>query len=70
MRLGYKRSVAIVESVGMSVEDGLAFTVCGGQLVNGQVAPDWVVRLNGSCIYDVAEEVLERRRSAITAPYP
>jgi hypothetical protein len=38
----------IVRDIGMSIsEDGLAFTVCGNQLVTGSDAPDWIAELNG-----------------------
>lgn len=45
----------IVESAGMAVsDDGVAFTVCGGQLVNGDAAPPHIAAMNGWTVEDVA----------------
>lgn len=65
MRLSYRKSIAIVESVGMAYDDEtkLAFTVCGGQLVNGNAAPDWIKELNGECVLVAAEDIIKRKRS-------
>lgn len=58
-RLSYKKAVEIVEAAGMSVEDGLAFTVCGGQLVWGDDAPDYIKQVNGCCVFQAAESIME-----------
>jgi hypothetical protein len=42
----------------MSVsDDGVAFTVCGGQLVNGKTAPPEIARMNGWTADDIAHEM-------------
>lgn len=53
--------VALVEGIGMSVDadDGLAFTVCGGQLVNGDEAAPHIARMNGWPVQDVADTILQ-----------
>lgn len=54
----YRKSVRFVESLGMSVSsDGIAFTVCGGQLVNGETAPPEIARMNGWTVDDVVAEM-------------
>jgi hypothetical protein len=54
----YAEQVKIVEAAGMSVsDDGVAFTVCGGQLVNGQEAPQKIKDMNGWGVEDVAKEL-------------
>lgn len=61
--LSYSRAKRIVRRLGLSVSGGLGFTVCGGQLVNGDQCPKWLARFNGACVYEIAEEWLERRVS-------
>jgi hypothetical protein len=52
----------LVRDIGMSISsDGLAFTVCGEQLVNGDDAPDWIAELNGSDCFEVVKEILRRK---------
>ena len=53
----YRQAIRIVRVAGMSVENGLAFTVCGGQLVSGEDAPDQIKRMNGWPVQDVASEL-------------
>lgn len=54
----YRKAVRFVESLGMSVSsDGVAFTVCGGQLVNGETAPPEIARMNGWTVDDIALEM-------------
>ena len=57
----YQYACRLVESVGMSVleDDGLAFTVCGGELVNGDEAPPAIARMNGWDVFDIAEAILQ-----------
>lgn len=51
----YAKAIKIVEAAGMSVsKDGLAFTVCGSQLVNGQPAPPHIQEMNGAHVLDAA----------------
>ena len=53
----YRQAIRIVRNAGMSVDDGLAFTVCGGQLVNGEDAPERIKAMNGWPVEDVAREL-------------
>lgn len=53
----YAKAVKIVEAAGMSVADGLAFTVCGSQLVDGRDAPANIIEMNGWSVEDVAENL-------------
>lgn len=53
----YRKAVRIVRQAGMSVEDGLGFTVCGGQLVNGEPAPRHLIEMNGSHVEDIAARI-------------
>lgn len=62
--ISYKKTLEIVESIGMSIEDDLGFTVCG-QLVNGKDAPDWIAKMNGWDIYEIAESVLKNRKGIL-----
>ena len=39
---------------------GLAFTVCGGKLVNGEDAPEWLANMNGDCVKTISREALRR----------
>jgi hypothetical protein len=55
----YWKALKIVRAAGMSVEDGLAFTVCGGQLVNGEDAPDYIKEVNGSPVDEAAAAIIE-----------
>jgi hypothetical protein len=57
-RLDHKKCRALAESLGMSVsDDGVAFTVCGAQLVNGEPAPYWIARMNGLTVEEVAKHL-------------
>lgn len=58
--LTYRRACKITRSLGMSVSDGLGFTVCGGQLVNGEDAPDWVAEMNGWSVEEIARSAQAR----------
>lgn len=53
----YAEAVKMVEAVGMSISDGLAFTVTGGQLVNGADAPPLIAAMNGWSVEQVAEQL-------------
>ncbi len=53
----YRQATRIVRNAGMSVEDGLAFTVCGGQLVNGEDALEHIKAMNGWPIEAVARKL-------------
>jgi hypothetical protein len=54
----YRKDVRRVESIGMSVSaDGVAFTVCGGQLVSGETASPEIAGMNGWTVDDVAREI-------------
>ena len=57
--MNYRDARDLVRSIGMSVsDDGVAFTVCGGQLVNGHEAPPEIQAMNGWTVDDVAREVI------------
>ena len=60
----------LVRSIGMSVEDGLGFTVCGSQLVNGDDAPDWIAEMNGWCVDEIAEEIERRNKESQSCQSP
>lgn len=58
----------LARQLGLSIsDDGLAFTVCGSQLVNGAPAPAWLAALNGNPVEDVeaAATGLSKLRQAI-----
>lgn len=57
--LTYRQATRVCRSLGLSVSDGLAFTVCGGQLVNGEDAPEWLRCMNGWPVEDVASAALK-----------
>lgn len=60
----YSQKRDLVRSLGMSIsDDGVAFTVCGGQLVNGQDAPPEIQSMNGWTVDDVAQEVIDKRQT-------
>jgi hypothetical protein len=51
----YREALKIVRHAGMSVsDDGIAFTVCGNQLVDGREAPPDIAAMNGWCVEEVA----------------
>ncbi len=59
----------IARTLGMSMGEyqsrdddsrGLAFTVCGGKLITGQPAPEWLARLNGCEVETIAREAIAR----------
>lgn len=52
--------VALGMSLGDGESAGLAFTFCGGQLVNGDRAPEWIAANNGNCVDEIADEAIER----------
>lgn len=51
----YREVLKIVRRAGMSVEDGVAFTVCGSQLVDGRDAPPEIAAMNGWAVEHIAE---------------
>jgi hypothetical protein len=54
----YAKAIKIVEASGMAVsDDGIAFTVCGDQLVNGEDAPPKIKEMNGWSVEDAAIEL-------------
>jgi hypothetical protein len=54
----YRQMAKVCRSVGMSVSnDGLAFTVCNGRLVNGDHAPEWIRRINGCTVEEAARAI-------------
>lgn len=68
-RVTFGDFVRIAEALGLSMGEywgrdddfrNLAFTVCGGQLVWGESAPEWLVKLNGCCVDTIAKEALKR----------
>lgn len=60
----YAKAVKYVESLGMSVSsDGVAFTVCGSQLVDGRDAPPEILRMNGWTVDEIARNALESSAS-------
>lgn len=68
--MDYRDARKLVESLGMSISgDGVAFTVCGSELINGEPAPPAIVEMNGWTVDDVAREVTERRQSDATWPF-
>jgi hypothetical protein len=68
--MNYSDARDLVRSLGMSVsDDGVAFTVCGGQLVNGHEAPAEIQAMNGWTVDDVAGEVMAERRTDEDWPF-
>ncbi|MDI3559846.1 hypothetical protein [Bradyrhizobium sp. Arg816] len=66
----YSEQLKLVRSLGMSIsDDGVAFTVCGGQLVNGEDAPPEIQDMNGWTVDDVAREVASRRQTDESWPF-
>jgi hypothetical protein len=66
----YRAARRLVRSLGMSIsDDGVAFTVCGGQLVGGQDAPAEIQAMNGWTVDDVAREVVAKRRTDENWPF-
>jgi hypothetical protein len=54
----YSEAKKIVQAAGMAIsDDGVAFTVCGGQLVNGEKAPPNIAAMNGWTVDEVAAEL-------------
>lgn len=53
-----RKMFKIVRSLGLSIEDDLGFTVCGGQLVNGERASPEVAAMNGWPVDEIAEEAV------------
>lgn len=57
----YRKALKIVRAAGMAVsDDGVAFTVCGSQLVDGRDAPPEIAAMNGWSVEEVAQ-ALENR---------
>lgn len=50
-------------------DDGVAFTVCGGQLVNGEDAPLEIQAMNGWTVDDIAREVTANRQTDENWPF-
>lgn len=66
----YAAALDLVRSLGMSVsDDGVAFTVCGGQLVNGEDAPPEIRAMNGWTVDEVAAEVSAKRATHENWPF-
>lgn len=60
----YSQQRDLVRSLGMSIsDDGVAFTVCGGQLVNGEDAAPEIQAMNGWTVDDIAKEVIAKRQT-------
>ena len=57
----FQAAKSVARKLGLSVKGGLGFTVSGGRLVDGRKAPDWVAKLNGCCVHEIAREA-ERRK--------
>lgn len=56
-----RRARKLARQLGLSISnDGLVFTVCGGQLVNGEQAPPWIAALK---LIRRGDRVAERIRS-------
>ena len=51
----------ICKSVGLSVEDGLVFTVCGGQLIGRDDSPDWIIEMNGWTTHEASEAIRNQK---------
>ena len=68
--MNIKDATRLVRSIGMSVEDGLGFTVCGSQLVNGEDAPDWIAEMNGWCVDEIADEIERRNKESQSCQSP
>jgi hypothetical protein len=49
-----------VERLGMSIEDGLGFTVAGGLLTDGASAPRWIQEMNGWSVDEIADAATKR----------
>lgn len=63
-KLSTRQVRKIVRDLGLSIsDDGLAFTVCGGQLLNGHTAPEWIADLNGCDCFEVAEPPMPEPRT-------
>lgn len=52
----YSNAIKIVRSIGMDVEDGLAFTYSCADY------PDWVREMNGWAVEHAAHEIARRSR--------
>lgn len=68
-RLCFGDHVRIAQVLGLSMGEywgidddcrNLAFTVCGGQLVWGGAAPEWLASMNGCRVQAIAEEAIRR----------
>lgn len=64
--MSFKQAKAVTRRLGLSVSGGLGFTVRGGRLVDGSTAPDWIAKLNGCCVHEIAREA-KRRGICFTA---
>ena len=57
----YRQCLKIVRAAGMSIsDDGVAFTVCGSQLVDGRDAPPEIKAMNGWAVEEVAHTLKNR----------
>jgi hypothetical protein len=66
----YSAARDLVRSFDMSVsDDGVAFTVCCSQLVNGDKAPPEIQVMNGWTVDDVAKEITTKRRTDENWPF-
>jgi hypothetical protein len=68
--LSYGDCCRIAQAIGLSLGEyerrnndsrGLAFTVGGGKLNNGQEAEPWIARMNGWTVEEIAQEALNRQ---------
>ena len=58
----FQAAKTVARKLGLSVKDGLGFTVAGSRLVDGSKAPDWVAKLNGCCVREIVREVQRRKK--------
>lgn len=58
-----RKAYNIVREIGMVVKDGLGFTVCGIQLIDG----DWIASMNGWTCHEIAKKVIEREEKGHSA---
>jgi hypothetical protein len=56
----YRQALNAVRRAGMSVSDGLGFTIGGGQLVNGEDASEHIQAMNGWPVEDIARAIAAR----------
>lgn len=61
----FKKAKKIVRRLGLSVKGCLAFTVCGGKLVNCDKCPEWLIPYNGADVYEIAKAYRRRKKMVI-----